>query len=67
MNVANVYRNNLNKGDVFDDRGVESVYDAYKSPSIWAMDYLPFKGLEEIVDLKKFTLLMRGFNGKGQI
>lgn len=65
VNVASVYRKDLGKDALFDTHGVQTKYDSYKAPSVWAIDYLPFKGLEEIVDLKKFTLLMRNFNGKG--
>jgi hypothetical protein len=59
INVASVYRGKLSKDDLFDSHGVENTYDSYKAPSIFAVDYLPFKGLEEIMDLKKFSLLMR--------
>jgi hypothetical protein len=62
VNVANVYKKNIHEKEVYDNYGVESVYDAYKSHSIYAIDHQPFKGLEEIVDLKKFTMLMKNLN-----
>jgi hypothetical protein len=65
VNVTSVYRKNIDKEEIFDDHGVETKYDNYKSPSIWAKDHLPFQGLEEVVDLKKFTLLLRNSHRGG--
>lgn len=65
VNVTSVYRRNLDREDIFDDHGVETKYDNYRAPSIWAKDHLPFQGLEEVVDLKKFTLLLRNSHKGG--
>jgi hypothetical protein len=72
VNVANVYRKDLNREEAKDAHGVETNYDFYKAPSMWAVDHLPFKGLEEIVDIKKFTTIIRqlernGFSGEIKI
>lgn len=64
VNVANVYRSEIAKEKTHDDRGIESLYDNYKAGSIYAVDYLPFKGLEQIVDLKKFAMIMKNVGMK---
>ena len=64
VNVANVYRGDSEKDKISDDRGVGSVNANNNGGSIYAVDYLPFKGLEQIVDLKKFTMLIKNIEVK---
>lgn len=64
VNVANVYRSELSSDKVYDDKNVESLYDNYRVGSIYAVDYLPFKGLEQIVDLKKFSMILKNVGMK---
>lgn len=66
VNLASIYKQ-TNKNDISSDSGAKTMYDAYKNPSIWAVDHLPFKGLEEILDVKKFSQIMKQINyGKFQ-
>jgi hypothetical protein len=58
VNVASVYKP-ISRDEVSYDYGVKDKYDAYKKPGDSVVEGLQFKGLEEILDIKKFSEILR--------
>lgn len=61
VDLAKIY-NNCNDLSIIDE--YDSPYDQYKLSSPWAVDKLPFKGIEKVYDAKKFNNIIRHFNLK---
>jgi hypothetical protein len=64
VNAASIYKPDMDTQALYDHGKIKTPNDKYKSSSIWAVDHLPFKGAEEVVDIKKLTLILRGLNSK---
>jgi hypothetical protein len=58
VNVASVYKA-VDRNEISYDYGIKDQYDSYKRPSDSVVESLQFKGLEEILDVKKFSEVLR--------
>ena len=63
VNAASIYNPELDSQALYDESKYKATYKL-KTSSIWAVDHLPFKGAEEVVNIKKLSLVLRGLNSK---
>jgi hypothetical protein len=61
--VASVYKP-VNRNEISYDYEAKDKYDDYKKPGNIAIEGLQFKGLEEILDIKKFSEILRHIGKK---
>lgn len=61
VDLNKIYNNSEN---LTIEQDAETIYDKYNISSSWAVDKLPFRGFEKLVDVKKFNNIIRHFNLK---